>query len=130
MSEHPNVARARAVFDGFAAGDSAVWDMLSDDITWHIGGDNQISGTYRGPQEVIGLLGRMAELSGGTYEAADIHDILANDDHAVALVRVGGQRDGSTLDTRAVFVVHVEDGIFTELFLTYEDDAAANAFWG
>ena len=47
MTDHPNLEIARAGYEAFANGDlAAVSDLLSDDIVWHSGGDNILTGDY------------------------------------------------------------------------------------
>jgi len=69
----------RSGYEAFGAGDfNAVLALLAGDITWHAGGSNQLAGDYHGPQEVMGLFGRLLELTDGTFRL-DVHDVLAND---------------------------------------------------
>ena len=57
MAEHPNLVNARAGYEAFALGDmAAVGDLLADDIVWHSGGNNILTGDYEGKEAVFGLL--------------------------------------------------------------------------
>ena len=60
MAEHPNVTRIKAGYAAFPKGDSAVLDdLFAEDLAWHEGGRNQLSGDYRGRETVfLGLLRR------------------------------------------------------------------------
>jgi hypothetical protein len=40
----------------------------------------------------------------------EFHDVLANDEHAVALYVVRGEREGRTLEDRSVLASHVRIG--------------------
>jgi ketosteroid isomerase-like protein len=60
---------------------------------------------------------------------SEIHDVLANDRHAVALTVVQGTRQGRVLEDITVHVVHVVDGKITESWLFPGDQAASDAFW-
>jgi hypothetical protein len=68
---------------------------------------NTLSGVHDGKQAVFEFFRQVSERSGGTY-SLDIHDIVANDDHTVVLVRARGERDGRRLDDN-VHVIHIED---------------------
>ena len=127
---HPNEERARKAFDAFSAGDmDTVRDTLADDVVWHVGGRSQLAGDYRGKDEVFGFFAKLVELSGGTF-ALDVHDILANDEHVVALTRVTGEREGNTLDSRGAQVLHVNaDGQVTESWFHPDDAYANDEFW-
>jgi ketosteroid isomerase-like protein len=72
---------------------------------------------------------RLAEVSGGTFKL-ELHDVLANDDHAVALVTTSASRDDASFTARAAQVAHIRDGKLTESWFLGEDYAAADAFWG
>lgn len=128
MADHPNVALVRKGYDAFKSGDmDTLRELFADDIVWHSGGDNPLSGEYKGQDEVFELFGRFLELTGGTVDM-QIHDVVANDEHAVALLHVTAEREGKRLDQNEVHVLHVRDGKVTEFWGFEEDQAAANAF--
>ncbi len=70
----------------------------------------------------------MGEMSGGTF-SVETHDVLASDEHAVALFRVRGEREGKTLDQPAVQVFHIEGGKVKEVWTHPLDQYAADEFW-
>ena len=127
---HPNEDLVRRGYAAFASADMATLDELfADDIVWHAPGRNQLSGDFVGKPAVFGTFAKVAELTGGTF-ALEIHDVLANDTHAVALVRVTGERDGRRLDDNSVQVFHIADGRVTEQWLNPGDAYANDEFWG
>jgi ketosteroid isomerase-like protein len=127
---HPNEDLVRRGYEAFAAQDMATLDQLfADDIVWHVPGRSQLAGTFRGKQEVFGTFQKVGELTSGTFEL-DIHAVLADDDHAVVLTRVTGQREGRKLDDTAVQVFHIKDGKVTEQWLHPGDLYANDDFWG
>ena len=127
---HPNEELIRRGYQAFAAGDMATLDELfSNDVVWHAPGRNQLSGTFRGKEEVFATFQRVGELTGGTFKL-DIHAVLADDEHAVVLTRATGEREGRTLDDNSVQVFHIKDGKVTEQWLHPGDTYASDAFWG
>ncbi|MEX2394357.1 MAG: nuclear transport factor 2 family protein [Actinomycetota bacterium] len=129
MSEHPNAAIARESYEAFARGDlQTVGQNITDDVVWHVGGRSPVAGDYKGQDEVFGLFGRLFELSEGTLKL-DVHDILADDDHAVALVTMSADRNGKHLDMRSVHVMNIQEGRTREFWAFDEDQAADDAFW-
>jgi hypothetical protein len=128
MNEHPNVELVRKGYAAYAAGDLAtVNELFADDIVWHWPGKSALSGDHRGKEAVFGMFAKLAEMA---VLRQDIHDILANDEHAVALIHDHAERsDGRTLDTREAHVWHVRDGKAVECWLMGEDQAASDAFW-
>jgi ketosteroid isomerase-like protein len=125
---HPNEDLLRKGYAAFAAADlDTLRGLFADDIAWHAPGDNQLSGDFRGQDEVFGLFAKVAELTGGTFRL-EIHDVLANDEHGVALVRATGQREGKSLEDRQAHVFHVKDGKVTEFWNHPGDQAAVDEF--
>jgi ketosteroid isomerase-like protein len=110
---HAHEDMLRAIYEAFAKGDvQTVMSLLTDDVEYHISGRSPVSGTYKGKDEVLGWLGKLMELSGGTFQI-EVQDILANDKHGVALTIKRGQRAGKTLGIRSVHVWDIRDGKFT-----------------
>ena len=126
---HPNAEAARRAYEAFRAGDMATMgDLMSNDIVWHAPGRNPISGTYRGKEEVFGLFAKIAEATDGPMEMS-IHDLLASDDHVVALLEVTASRGDRHLESRAVHIMHVADGKLTEFWNFPEDPSIGDEFW-
>ena len=112
-------------------------DLAAADVVWHMAGHNQVSGEYRGHEGVRDLFARMGELIGspvagkaGVEHAVEFHDLLASDDHVVALWRRTGRREGVTLDSPGVGIYHVRDGKIAEVWVLHWDQPAADAFFG
>ena len=59
----------------------------------------------------------------------EVHDLLANDEYAVALQHSTAARGDRTLDVNDVVVFHVRDGRATEIWFHSGDEAAHDAFW-
>ncbi|MGZ8705319.1 MAG: nuclear transport factor 2 family protein [Aeromicrobium sp.] len=126
---HPNEDLVRRGFAAFGTGDTATLsELFADDLVWHAGGRSPISGDYKGKAEVLGLFGQLAERAGGTFRI-DIHDVLANDEHVVALVKVTAEREGKTLNDNGAQVFHVQGGKVTESWFHPGDQYASDAFW-
>ena len=74
---HPHEDTLRAIYEAFAKGDiETVMGLYTDDIEFHVSGRSPVSGSYSGKDEVLGLYGKLAELSGGTFRVEAL-DILA-----------------------------------------------------
>ena len=130
-AEHPNATLVRRGYEAFARGDidTVLNEIFAEDIVWHVAGRSALSGDYRGREQVGAWFGNNFELSGGTLRV-EIHDVVANDEHAIGLVRVSAQRDGRTLDDRSVQVLHIRDGKVAESWLHAGDPYATDEFWG
>lgn len=126
MAEHPNVARMRDGYAAFAKGDFAVLnDLFADDVLWHVGGHNQLTKDYRGRDEVYGFFGKLMELTDGTFHL-DVHALLADDEHAVALVASTASRGGKSVTVNEAHVYHMRDGRVTEFWDASTDQAASD----
>jgi len=129
MEDHPNASRMKNGYAAFAKGDMAtLTDLFADDVVWHLLGNNQLSGVYRGRDAVFATFAKTAELSGGTFNV-EVHDVVANDEHAVALTRATGTREGKSLDSMDTDVAHMKDGKVTEWWSFVEDGRATDEFW-
>lgn len=126
---HPTEDLLRRGFEAFGKGDMAtIAELFADDVVWHVPGNNPLSGDHKGRDSVLAFLGKSAELSGGTLKL-EVHDILANDEHGVALTRGSAQRGGKSLDNNGVQVFHIRDGKVVESWLYAGDPAANDEFW-
>ena len=129
MAEHANVGLLRRGYEAFAKEDVAtLMEVFSDDAVWHQPGTNLLSGEYGGKAAVLTFLGRLAPLSGGTFRV-ELHDLLANDQHGVALSRQMASRQGKQLDTLVVQVYHFRDGKITEAWNFFQDQRGYDEFW-
>ena len=127
---HPNEDLARRGYAAFAAGDMATLDdLFADDIVWHVSGRGPLSGDYEGKEAVIAYFGRLAQETGGNFRI-ELHDMLANDDHVVALTAASAERQGRSLDNaRGVQVFHIRDGKVTESWFHSGDQYADDEFF-
>ena len=113
---HPHEDTLRTVYEAFDKGDiETVMGLYTGDIEYHVSGRSPVSGIYSGKDEVLGLFGKLMEWSGGTFRVEAL-DILANDEHGVVLTFERGQRDGKTLENRAVHVWNFRHGKCARIF--------------
>ncbi|MFL6184720.1 MAG: nuclear transport factor 2 family protein [Actinomycetes bacterium] len=126
---HPNEELTRRGFDAFAKGDvDTLRELFDQDAVWHVPGRSPVSGDYRGVDAILGSFARIAELTGGTFRT-EVHDVVANDDHAVTIYVGRGEREGRTLEDRNVLVSHIRNGKLVESWLFSEDLYAADEFF-
>jgi uncharacterized protein len=127
---HPNEELVRRGSDAFSSGDmSTLGQVLDQNVVYHVPGRSPLAGDYRGQEDVIGrFFARILELTGGTFQV-ELHDAVANDEHAVSLFTARGQRDGKTLDQRSTLVFHARDGKLVEAWLFVDDQYALDEFF-
>lgn len=82
-----------------------------------------------GKDQVFELFARLAEISEKSFRT-ELHDILANDEHAVALQRWTAQREGkASLEDRNVSVFQFRGGKITEVWHHAGDQYAQDQFF-
>lgn len=129
MSEHPNAVVVRRGYEAFATYDlEAIRDLFSEDVVFHIGGRSPLAGSYSGKDSVLGFLADLTSRSGGTYKA-DVHDVLASDEHVVVLTKETAQREGRSLNDNLVAVYHMREGRVSEGWFHPGDTYADDEFW-
>ena len=131
MSEHPNATLLRKAHELFAKRDVVgLRELLSEDIVWHNAGDNPLSGDHRGFDAVFAMFAKNLELNEGTGRF-EVHDVLANDEHAVALLRANSRRPavGKELHVKEIHVCHVREGKIVELWVFAEDQRINDEYW-
>src|SRR5438105_88574 len=129
MAEHPNAEVVRRGYSAFANADmEGIQNLFADDVVWHVGGRSPLTGDYRGKEAVLGFLGDLVSQTEGTYRS-EVHDVMASDTHAAALVRETAERQGKKLDQNSVHLYHVANGKVTEGWFYPSDPYADDEFW-
>jgi len=126
MADHPNAAMVRNMLESLNSGDmQGMADGLADDVVWHEIGN---------PEPVRGKAALTARFTGPgapDYEiTGELHDVVANDDHTVALVTAHATRAGRTLTYRVAEIYHIRDGKIAERWAFSDDTGAINDFFG
>ena len=130
MADHPNVALIRAAYEHFTEGGyvEQAAALFSEDVVWRLPGRGPLAGDHRGIEAVVGAIREFERRAAGTLRV-EVYDILANDTHAVALLRAIGNRAGKRYEALEIDVSHVRDGKITEFWSFSEDQDATDEFW-
>ena len=126
MEDHPNAAKLRAAAKAMEESGDMIGqvDLLADDIVWHeIGSEEPI----RGKQAVIERFGSMPQ---GARIDVDGHDVVANDEHAIALVTATATIGDQKLVYRTAEIYHMRNGQITERWAFSDDTDRINKFFG
>jgi ketosteroid isomerase-like protein len=98
-------------------------EFLADDVEWHeIGRAEPIVGK-------AALAARYGAAIPGWEITAELHDVLANDDHAIALVTATAGMGGRSFTYRTAEIFHIRDGKIAARWAFSDDTAAINAFF-
>ncbi len=125
MTEHPNVVLINQWFAALGDQDTeAATALLSDEAVWHTSGRGRFAGDYEGKESVSAYLNGFGMSVDSIVD--DLHSVLADDEHAVALNNSTLTRGDKTLNQSNVFVFHVAGGQITEVWVSfryqYEND--------
>ena len=129
MSPHPNEGLARDAYRAMSSGDIPWLEAHTHpDVVLHQGGRFPTAGTYRGRDALFGHFMEFMTLVDGNF-SIDLHDVLANDDHVVALITVTIAKDGRDLAFDEAHVWHVRDGQMTEMWAIPQDPYVVDEFF-
>jgi ketosteroid isomerase-like protein len=119
-----NAQVVRSAMDAFNSGDAqAASALMTDDIEWHeIGRAEPIKGKEA-------LAARFGTALPEWDISVEVHDVLANDDHAIALVTATARMGGRSLTYRTAEIYHVRDGKISARWAFSDDTAAINEFF-
>ena len=121
---HPNADLFRRGYEAMVAGDMATFgEMIADDSKWH-----WPPGDFEGKEAVLAMLAQ--PMPEGTTWQSEIHAVLADDQHTVALIKNTVVRNGETIQNDVVQVFHIADGKVTEAWIAPVDPAAFAALFG
>ena len=73
------------------------------------------------------VLAAMRSING--YVRLELHDVVGNDEHAVALLKARGDRESHRYESLEVDVFHVRDGKIAEFWSFAEDQRKTDAYW-
>lgn len=113
-----------------AQGDfETVGTLLSDDLIWHQPGKGAVSGIYSGKQNVFAHLGKMAQLSNGTFAIDQVDYVTENGDLVVAAVAFAVSASGYSMEMKGVDLFRFEDGLIKEVWLFSERIDEEDRVW-
>jgi ketosteroid isomerase-like protein len=114
----------REVLSAFNRGDAqAAAEFLADDVEWHEIGRAE---PFRGKAE---MASRWGEAIPEWEITSEVHDILANDEHAIALVEATAGMGGRSFTYRTAEIYHFRDGKITHRWAFSDDTARINEFF-
>jgi uncharacterized protein len=108
-------ARARGDLEGAAS-------FLAADVEWHE--PYEYLGSLKGRDAVMAAIRQSMAETHGTFKL-DLHDVLASEDHVVALVRFSAERHGQRMTGKEVGIFHVRDGLIREVWFATDEDVEA-----
>jgi ketosteroid isomerase-like protein len=103
MSAEQNKQQAEAAYRAFSEGDAAgAMANMDDGVVWTVRGDNSLTGTYTGKEEIAELWAKFAEKGLKT----EPHDFVADGDKVVVLTTAS--LDGESTEAADVLTFNGE----------------------
>lgn len=129
MAEHRNVKRIREGYAAFKKGDlEALRSLFAGDIVWHVPGDWELAGDYKGQDEVFSFFGNL--LSRIDKLDQNLLDIFANDRRGVAVLETRMEVKGrSHMGIQAHIFEINDEGRVTEFWNCSYDQAGFQALF-
>jgi uncharacterized protein len=122
---HPNELVIRRAYEALDRDDMAGFAaMFARDAVLYGGEGLKVTGAER----IAEMIWQLREMTNGTLRW-DLHDVVANDDHAVALHTTRAERNGRLLVDRVVYVFHVQEGQIREAWFS-GDPRVQTDFYG
>ena len=128
MGDH--VRRLQAWLDAYADHDrETMRDSLAEDAVWHVGGTHRHSGTRRGRAAILAYFDDVRAETADTMRLEPL-EVLANDRHGAAFMRVTADRGGRRLETVVADAFRFDDqGRIVEFWASNANQAAIDEFW-
>ena len=104
--------------------------LIAPDVIWHQPGNNQFSGTHQGMASVGPMLGKMMEVSKGTFAITRADHYMANGDWVAISIEFAGERDGIQLKQAGVDLIRIAGGKIVEVRLFSSVQTLEDTFWG
>lgn len=124
------IEKVRQFYTALAQGDfETVGALLSDDLIWHQPGKGTLSGVYNGKQNVFAHLGRMAQLSNGTFAIDQVDYVTGNGDLVVAAIGFAVSANEHSMEMRGVDLFRFDNDLIKEVWLFSERIDEEDRFW-
>lgn len=114
----------------YAGGDvKPVRELLTDDVEWHVPGENAIAGSYRGVDQVLGYFRRRRELADNTLRLHPGELLVGEGDHIAALTDGSAQLGGVDHRWSTVGLYRIRHGLIAACWLLPLDGDAFDIAW-
>jgi hypothetical protein len=104
--------------------------FLSPDVVYTVPGHSQISGVFRGRDQVRRHIAQLIELSSGTFEVLKWMDWMVGETHMTALQYAQAQGRGSIYRGHHLYLLESDaDDLLCDIKVFFEEQAAADRFF-
>jgi ketosteroid isomerase-like protein len=108
---------------------AAMLDALAEDAVWHVGGTHRLSGDYRGRDAILGYFDAVRAETVDSMRLEPL-EVIANDRHGAAFLRVTAERNGKRLDSVVADAFRFDPaGRIVEFWAANANQAGIDEFW-
>ncbi|MBT2438999.1 nuclear transport factor 2 family protein [Streptomyces sp. ISL-36] len=131
MAEHPDAALVRKGYEAFTTGDmDTLASLFTGDCTHHSPGESQMSGHYKGRDNVMAHYGKLFELTDGTFRV-ELQGIYPDGrGHVMSVHKWHADRGDRGIEMKGGLFFTVLGGKVSDIDECVEDIDEADAFWG
>lgn len=125
-----NEQLVRDGYDAFSSGDmEKLGALFAADAVHSIPGNNQLTGDYKGVDEILGFYGKLFEITGGNM-AVELKSVKVDGDRVASVHRATAAIADRKLDGETTLEFTISDGKIARIDEKPHDQAAEDAFWG
>jgi len=127
MDVEQNLETVRAGYAAFVSGDmESLLSLYNDDAVHIVPGASQVSGAHKGKDSILGLYGKLFELSHGTLRIELDHVLSDGGDRVVAIHTSSLEKDGETFTQTEALLFTLADGKVAEIQDFFADIALSD----
>ena len=127
MDVEQNLETVRAGYAAFVSGDmETLMSLYNDDAVHIVPGTSQVSGAHKGKESILGLYGKLFELSKGTLRIELEHVLSDGGDRVVAIHTSSLEKDGETFRQTEALLFTFVDGKVAEIQDFFADIALSD----
>jgi ketosteroid isomerase-like protein len=128
QNDHPNALLIRQSWQAVADSDvDTLMALWSEDIVWHVTGNNPWKGDHVGHEAVLEYLALVGE-SGESYDTT-LTSVLANETFGAVVCHISTKRGDRVLEVDNVLLGRFEDKRIKEIWTLSLDPSAIDRFW-
>ena len=106
----------------------SVFETMSDNIVWHMGGEGPLSGIVKGKEALGERLGEFTKRSNGTFRVIT-NWAASNDCFVVASVVSLAEKEDEKLNDPGIDLFRIENGKIQEVWTFVEQQEEEDKFW-
>ncbi|QJC22046.1 nuclear transport factor 2 family protein [Arcanobacterium buesumense] len=115
--------------EALARGDfDTAFELMSDDVVWHMGGESPLSGVTVGKQSLADRLAEFARMSNGTFRVIT-NWAASNDDFVATSVVSLAERGKEKLNDPGIDLFRIADRKIQEVWTFAERQEEEDQFW-